>query len=237
MKAYGKQIGKEWTLSTAEPSVNDLNPVAPEGQEIEPVAVIDTTGSMTWPNADNDPAERRAILGEAMGGIVTALAAKDSQAAAEEAAGEDKGGLLTFTFADGQAVELGDLAPDNWQDKWNAIRWGGGTVIMPGYNAALEAYMEEFGSRSPMDRPQLAMVIFTDGEANDTDEFASALEQVKGKGYVILAILGHGAEHDRALEVYNNVATSNDHVRVVTFGSLTDPTVISDGILSLLGEK
>lgn len=217
--------------------MNDLNPVAPEGQEIEPVAVVDTTGSMSWPNSPDDPAERRQILGEAMGAIVTTLGAKDSQAAAEQAAGEDKGGLLTFTFAGGGAEELGDLNADNWQQKWASIKWGGGTAVMPGYNAALEAYMEEFGSRSPLDRPQLAMVIFTDGEANDTDEFAQALGQVKGKGYVILGIMGHGEEHDRALQVYQAVAQNNNHVRVVTFGSTTDPTVISDGVLSLLGEK
>lgn len=224
-------------MSTAEPTVNDLTPVAPEGQEVEPVAVVDTTGSMSWPNSPDDPAERRQILGEAMGGIVAALGAKDSQAAAEQAAGEDKGGLLTFTFADGKAEELGDLNADNWQQKWASIKWGGGTLVMPGYNAALEAYMEEFGSRSPMDRPQLAMVLFTDGEAGDTDEFAKALEQVKGKGYVILALLGHGEEHDRALAVYQKVAEGNSHVRVVTFGSTTDPTTITDGVLSILGEK
>lgn len=223
-------------MSTAEPSVNDLNPVAPEGQEIEPVAVVDTTGSMSRPNSPDDPIERREILGEAFGSIVTALGAKDSQAAAEQAAGEDKGGLLTFTFADGDAKELGDLNADNWRKKWGSIRWGGGTVIMPGYNAALEAYMEEFGSRSPLDRPQLAMVIFTDGEANDTNEFAQALGEVKGKGYVILALLGHGDEHDEALAIYQKVAEGNNHVRVVTFGSQTDPQAITDGVLSLLGE-
>ena len=34
---------------------------------------------------------------------------------------------------------------------------------------------------------------------------------------------------------YQHVAASNDHVRVVTFGSETDPTVIANGMLSLIG--
>ena len=47
-----------------------------------------------------------------MGMLVAALAAQDSQAAQEKAAGEDKGDLLTFTFAS-EASELGDLSPEN----------------------------------------------------------------------------------------------------------------------------
>ncbi|MGH3843844.1 MAG: hypothetical protein ACRDS0_20720 [Pseudonocardiaceae bacterium] len=50
-----------------------------------------------------------------------------------------------------------------------------------------------------------------------------------------VAVLGFGGEHDAALAAYQQVAAGNDHVRVVTFGSETDPSVIADGVLSLIG--
>jgi hypothetical protein len=114
---------------------------------------------------------------------------------------------------------------------------GGGTVITPGWNAVLEAYMEEFGTQSPMDRPQLACVIVTDGEAHDPDDFKAAMEGVKNKAYVIIVVVGFGDDHDKALAQYQGIAAINDHVRVVTFDSVTNPSVISDGILSMLGAQ
>ena len=82
-----------------EPSINDLNPVLKAGVPREPIAIIDTSGSMDWPASESSQVKRREVVGEAMGMLVAALAAQDSQAAAEKEAGEDKGGLLTFTFA------------------------------------------------------------------------------------------------------------------------------------------
>jgi uncharacterized protein YegL len=204
------------------------------GVEKEPMLLLDTTGSMSYPVAEGSSIQRRQVIGEAIGRIVEVLGAEDSQAAKEQAAGEDAGGLMTVTFAGGQAQSIDDLSPANWHQKWNAIQWGGGTVIMPGWEALVDQYMEEFGDVPKLDRPHLLALVITDGEANDTDQFAQTLAQAKGGVYVCIAILGFGQEHDRALQVYKQIEAQNSHVRVVTFGSETDPQTIADGLLSMM---
>ena len=57
---------------------------------------------------------------------------------------EGGGGLRTITFADGQAHDIEDLNPNNLTQKWNSIRWGGGTWIMPGFRLLLKTYTDEF---------------------------------------------------------------------------------------------
>jgi hypothetical protein len=220
----------------AEPSVNDLRPMLKPGVENEPMLLLDITGSMSYPVAAGSTVQRREVIGEAIGRIVEQLAAQDSQAAKEQAEGKDAGGLMTVTFAGGSATCIDDLSPANWRQKWGALPWGGGTWIMPGWNLLVDTYMEEFGEVSKLDRPHLLGLIITDGEAQDTAEFAQMLAQAKGGTYVCVAILGFGPEHDQALAAYRQIAAANDHVRVVTFGSETDPTTIADGLLSLLGQ-
>ena len=221
-------------MTTSEPSVNDLSPMLKPGVEKEPMLLLDTTGSMSYPVADGSKFERRQVIGEAIGRIVEVLGAEDSQAAKEQAAGEDAGGLMTVTFAGGSATCIDDLSADNWRQKFDAIQWGGGTLIMPGWEQLVETYMEEFGDVPKLDRPHLLALVITDGEADDTDQFAQTLAQAKGGVYVCIAILGYGQEHDRALQVYKQIEAQNDHVRVVTFGSETDPNVIADGLISMI---
>lgn len=218
-----------------EPSVNDLRPMFQPGVENEPMLLLDTTGSMSYPAAEGSNVQRREVLGEAIGRIVEKLAAADSQAAEEAAAGEDAGGLMTVTFAGGAAECIDDLNPGNWRQKWNRIAWGGGTRIMPGWNLLVETYLAEFGEVPKQDRPHLLALVITDGEADDTDQFGQTLAQAKGGTYVCVAVLGFGPEHDRALAAYQAISAANDHVRVVTFGSETNPDTIADGLLSLLG--
>jgi hypothetical protein len=207
----------------------------PAGVENEPMLLLDTTGSMTYKAAENSNVTRWDVITEALGGVVEVLAAKDSQAEAEAAAGEDAGGLMTVTFADGEAEDLEDLNPGNWKAKLASVQLGGHTEVMPGWNRLVDVYLEEFGTRPKEDRPHLLALVITDGEAQDTAEFAAQLAQSKGGTYVCVAILGYGAEHDAALAAYQKVADANDHVRVVSFDSQTDPTVITDSILSLIG--
>lgn len=220
----------------AEPSVNDLRPLLNPGVENEPMLLLDITGSMSYPVAEGSSVQRREVIGEAIGRIVEQLAAQDSQAAKEQAAGKDAGGLMTVTFAGGSATCIDDLSPANWRQKWAALPWGGGTWIMPGWNVLVDTYMEEFGEVSKLERPHLLGLIITDGEAQDTAEFAQTLAQTKSGTYVCVAMLGFGPEHDQALTAYRQIAAANDHVRVVTFGSETDPSTIADGLLSLLGQ-
>jgi hypothetical protein len=218
-----------------EPGIGDISPVAAAGVPKEPMALIDTTGSMTWDNEEGSGMARKDVLGEAMGIIVEKLAAQDSQAAAEEEAGEDAGGLMTVTFAVDNVEKIGDLSPDNWREKWAKIRWGNQTEIMPGWNALNEVYLDEFGDTPALDRPKMMALIITDGEAQDTDAFAAEMAKVGKSAYIVICIMGYGQEHDRALAVYQKVAEANDHVRVVSFGNSSDPNRIADAVISMVG--
>jgi hypothetical protein len=59
----GDTEGNPDHMSTPEPSVNDLSPVVKPGVEKEPVALIDTSGSMSWPVAENSTARRMDVVG------------------------------------------------------------------------------------------------------------------------------------------------------------------------------
>src|ERR1700674_5478424 len=218
-----------------EPGIGDISPVAAAGVPKEPMALIDTTGSMTWENEQGSGMARKDVLGEAMGIIVEKLGAVDSQAAAEEEAGEDAGGLMTVTFAVDNVQKIGDLSPDNWREKWSKIRWGNQTEIMPGWNALNEVYLDEFGDTPALDRPKMLALIITDGEARDTDAFAAEMAKVGKSAYIVICVMGFGEEHDRALAVYQKVAEANDHVRVVSFGNSSDPNRIADAVVSMVG--
>jgi hypothetical protein len=227
--------------SAAEPSQQDLSPVVPEGVAKEPMLLLDITGSMSWAAADGSPTTRIQVLEEALPPVITAIYTLDTEAAKESAeAGKPMGGVMTYVFAGGHGGEItvpgdedGDLRPDNFRAAFGAIPWGGGTQIMPGWRALVDGYTEEFAD-DPQ-RPMLLAIVITDGEADDTEEFATALSKAKGGTRVALVILGFGPEHDQALTRYQAIAAANDHVRVVTLGNTTDPQVITDGLKSLIG--
>ena len=206
------------------------NQFAQTEQEKEPMLLLDTTGSMNYGSAANDPTPRKDVIREAISIIVERLGAEDSQAAEEE----EGGGLRTVTFADGQACDIGDLNPDNLQEKWNHIRWAGGTRIMPGFNTLLKTYSDEFGSEPLEERPLLLALVITDGEADDTEAFKNTVARAAGSMYVALAIIGYGAEHDRALRAYQQVEAQNAHVKVLPFAGETDPEVIAGALLRMI---
>lgn len=224
-----------------EPSIQDLSPVVPKGVDKEPIGLIDTSGSMTWPATEGSTIERRSVVGEAMGALVAKLEKEDAQAAkeleAEMATGgtDEEGGLMTILFADANnARVLGDLNDQNWQEKWGGIKWGGGTHIMPGWNLVVDNYMSEFGDTPKQDRPALLALVITDGEAEDMAEFEAMCAQPSGGTYICVAVIGFGPDHDATLAAYQKVAAANPHVRAVTFGSETDPNVIAEGLNSLV---
>jgi len=223
-------------MSTPEPSVNDLSPVVKPGVEKEPIALVDTSGSMSWPVADGSSVRRMDVVGEAMGILVKYLETEDSQAAAEQAGGDDdKGGLLVHLFSD-HATELGDLNSANWRDKWAGIRWGGGTRIMSAWQAAEQDYLEEFGDTPALDRPVLLALVITDGEAQDADQFEQVLAQAGPQRKFCVAVLGFGPDHDATLAAYKAVEAKNGkHVRVVTFGGEDDPAAIAQDLITLIG--
>lgn len=205
-------------------------PTGLEGIEKEPMLLLDVTGSMNFGTSANDQTPRRDTIREAISTIVATLAAQDSQAAQEE----EGGGLRTVVFAGGQAHDIGDLNPDNLTQTWSHITWAGGTRIMPGWNTLIDTYMDEFGSEDPASRPLLMAVVITDGEADDTDQFAQAIAQASGGVYVVLAIIGYGPDHDAALHAYQAIEQNNAHVRVLTFASETDPQVIARALLRMI---
>lgn len=197
--------------------------------EKEPMLLLDTTGSMNYPASANGTTARNTMVREAISLIVSRLAAEDSQAEHEE----DGGGLRTITFADGQAHDLGDLNSDNLARKWGRIAWAGGTRILPGFNLLLKTYTEEFGSKPQESRPTLVALVITDGEAEDTQAFKEAVARASGSLYVGLAIVGYGAEHDRAVAAYRQVEASNAHVKVLPFAGDTDPETIASALLRM----
>lgn len=203
---------------------------AEQGQEKEPMLLLDTTGSMNYPTSESDSTPRKDTIKEAIGLIVSELAAQDSQAAKEE----EGGGLRTVTFAGGNAYDLDDLNPNNLEQTWATIHWAGGTRIMPGLNKLIEVYNDEFGSRPAADRPLLLALVITDGEADDTDRFAQAVAQAAGGVYFALAIIGYGPEHDAAVRQYKAIEERNAHVKVLPFAAETDPNVIARALLRML---
>ena len=211
-------------------NANSPNQFAQTEQEKEPMLLLDTTGSMNYRTAENDGTPRRDTIHEAISIIVARLAAADSQAAKEEGGG----GLRTITFADGRANDIGDLNPNNLQQKWGQIRWAGGTRIMPGFNMLLKAYTDEFGSEPPAERPLLLALVITDGEADDTAAFRDMIARSAGSMYVALAIIGYGPEHDRALQAYQQVEAQNAHIKVLPFAGETDPEVIAGALMRMM---
>jgi hypothetical protein len=218
----------------AEASHIDVSPMFKPGVEKEPILLLDTTGSNGDPAAPGSRIRRLDVVLEALPRIVEVLGAEDTQAEREQAGGEDEaGGLMTITFANNTAQVLGDLNPQNVQQKLREIEWGGSTYIMPGWNLVVENYLEEFGELPITERPHLLCLCITDGEALDGDQFAQVLSQAKGGIYLCVAILGYGDAHDRTLASYQKIAAGNNHIRVVTFGATTNGEEIAQGLLSI----
>ena len=210
--------------------------IIPKGQASEPICLLDTSGSMTWPAAEGSTVSRIDIVREALPLFVAALEGQDAEAAAEQASGsDDEGGLLIHGFSH-EHHELGDFNSSNFQRRFDAIQWGGGTAIMPAWRAAQDDYMEEFGDRDAMDRPALLTLVITDGEASDAAEFAEVLKSAKAGRYFAVAILGHGEDHDKTFRSYQKAAEGNEkHVTVVSFDSVTDPKALADALITIAG--
>ena len=94
--------------------------------------LLDLSTSMNWGAADEfgpewpNAGSRRAIVIEALHGLVRVLEREDSEAAAEQAAAEqadgsdERGGPMTHGFAN-RHIEIGDLNTSNMQRRLNEI--------------------------------------------------------------------------------------------------------------------
>ena len=227
---------------------SEIGPAVSANRKKEPVLLLDLSTSMDWGAADEnsgdfpDPNSRRAIVIGALHGLVTALEAEDTEAAAEQAGGSDEeGGLMTHGFANGH-VEIGDLNSSNLERKLNSIQWGGRTYIMPAWKAALADYDEEFGDRDPDEQPVMETVVVTDGEADDWMDFEPVLEKATAKRVFVVAIVGSGPKHDATLKAYQEGARKNQaqdkfgksHVKVVSFDSVTNPQEIASDLITMV---
>jgi hypothetical protein len=227
---------------------SEIHPAVSANRNKEPVLLLDLSTSMDWGAADEygpewpDPGSRRAIVIEALRGLVRVLETEDSEAAAEQADGSDElGGLMTHGFAN-HHVEIGDLNSSNVERRLNEIRWGGKTYIMPAWRAALEDYDEEFGDRDPDEQPTMLTLVVTDGEADDWMEFAPVLEKASAKRVFVVAIVGHGPKHDATLAAYQGAAKKNRaqdkfgkaHVEVISFDAVTNPEEIALDLITLV---
>ncbi len=214
---------------------------------VEPVIILDMSKSMDWEAAAGQPewsvksltGGRRGIVIDALAGFVRSLEDLDSEAAKEQAGGSDeKGGVLGFGFAT-SPTKIGDLNTANLQRRLNEITWGGGTQIMPAWELALNEYDEEFGDKPKRERPVHAVLIVTDGEAEDWDQFLPVLESADSHRVFVIAIVGYDEDnekrHSRTVDAYSKVAAHNSHVKVVSFDGVTDSEEIATDLRTLLG--
>lgn len=227
---------------------SEISAAVSANRKKEPILLLDLSTSMDWEAADGGPewdgrtGGRRGIVIEALHGLVSALEDEDSEAAAEQATGsDDRGGLLCHGFANDH-IEIGDLNSANLERRLNQIQWGGRTYIMPAWKAALSDFDEEFGDRDPDEQPVLLTVVLTDGEADDWDQFGPVLDKATAKRVFVVAVVGHGDKHDGTVRAYQEAAARNqaqdkfgkEHVRVVSFDSVTDPREIAMDLITLL---
>jgi hypothetical protein len=216
---------------------NNISPLAPAGAKVEPMLLLDVSGSEGDPASPDNPRPTRiSVILEALPAIVEAVEEEDSEHD-DNPEEEDEGGLYTVCFSD-TVFNVGDLNSDNIAQKKAEIAGfvGGGTVIVPGWNALKAHYDDEFGSRPEAEQPILAALVITDGEADDADKFGKLLEDLGDKVRVAVAIVGYGKRHDRTVEQYTQIAKRNTNLRVLTFDSVTNSLVIARSLLALIGK-
>lgn len=221
-------------MTTPAPRVE--KPLVPQGQNKEVICLLDTSTSMEWEAAPGSDITRWQVVSEALPVFVRALEDQDTEAAGEQAGGSDElGGLLIHGFSN-LHTELGDFNTSNMTRKMQQIKIGGGTTIMPAWEAAQNDFLEEFGDRDVLDRPALLTLVITDGEATDAAQFEQVLRKAGPGRYFAIAIVGHGQEHDNTLRSYQAAAQANPkHVTILSFDSVTNPQVLADDLILMAG--
>jgi hypothetical protein len=203
--------------------------------EIEPMLLLDITGSMNFPISSATQVSRKSVIQESIGIIVRKLGQVDSQAQHEQGDDDEGGGLRTVTFADGKGTDIGDLNGDNLRIKWSKIQFGGGTYLVPGWRELKRVYKEEFGSRPYAEQPKLLCLLITDGEAADLDEFIRLLSNESyEKTYIGIALLGYGEDHEQAYNSFMRLVQHNQHVRLMNFGAESNPAEIANTCLNFV---
>jgi hypothetical protein len=203
---------------------------------------------------------------EAFRQFVAAAESLDSQAAAEQAGGSDeKGGIYSAGFNHdlvviGKGDDDGDLNTSNIDRKLAAIKVTdengrsvpipyGGTAVMPTNRYLDQHYLGEFekdedtGNLVPVgQRPIRACTLWTDGAMTDYREFGQRLLEDHTSEWPaehwFIAIFGYGDGHDKALNLYRQIAEKHPNVHVYSFEGVTNPAeVAEDMAVAVLGRK
>jgi hypothetical protein len=185
----------------------EIVPLLPTESEAEPEVYIDCSQSEGWPWDSNPKVCTWDVQIEAIRQLIVPFESLDSQAAAEQAGGDDdKGGVYGYPFSNiflpiGDGDDDGDLNSPNFAAKmakfYNKYFGGamhpvnGGTEIMAAVKAGDAHFLGdkknkgEFFDTPRADRPVRLRAVFTDGVLNDVAAFIAYLGQaVKSpKGY------------------------------------------------------
>jgi hypothetical protein len=179
----------------------------PMESEAEPEVYDDCSESEGWPWDSKPSVCTWDVQVEALRQLIVPFEALDSQAADEQAAGDDDhGGVYRYAFSNvflptGKGSDDGDLNSSNFDRKMTDFRAkyfrgaphpvAGGTRIMEAIEAGDAHYLGdakhkgEFYDTPRADRPVRARVVLTDGALSDAEEFRQYLEQatLSPKGY------------------------------------------------------
>jgi len=200
-----------------------------------PLILLDTTGSMNEPVAPGSFTSRKDLVYQCISTIIKMMAAADN--ADIQPPGWQRGcPVISFNAIEG-GIYRGFFHHDNLGNEWPTVMFHGATHIIDGWRTMLRTYENYFTEKQVETWPLLLCLIITDGELQDGHEFEQHLKHVHGRLFVEIAVVGYGADHDRALKHYRHIAHHHHHVRVNSFTGETDPRSIASQLLSLVDPR
>ena len=233
----------------------EIVPLNTGTREVEPEAYLDCSESEGWAWDSNPSVCTWDIQLETLRQFIAPFEVLDSQAAAEQAGGDDeKGGVYVYPFSNrfqpiGHGDDDGDLNSSNFEEKMAAFARSyfgpdgkprGGTEIMAAIRAGDDHFMGEFRKDPRDERPVRARVVFTDGALRDEAKFRQYLGQAtrSAEGYGAhgdwdevwaIAILGEpgGGGHE-AYGQYQQMAKDHPWIHPYYFEAVTNPAEIAE---------
>jgi len=184
------------------------------GTPTVPILLLDTTGSMNFPSSARAPTPRRELVRDALGALVASVERRQGQAAV---------GLRTVAFSGGAALDLGYLSSPDFAQQWQRLSWQGGTYITPAWQVAYGTFAAEAGASGAV----LLALLLTDGEAADLQALEAALLQ-DPRVFVLVALVGFGADHDASFVSFQGLAARNQRVKLVSFTGEQNARAIGD---------
>lgn len=198
----------------------------------EPMLLLDVTASMNAPISVKKSTARLKVVEE----VIRLLVEQISYAFSNNPKKKKGSGLRTITFAGGTSEDINELTPTNFFNRWNKIKWEGNTRIMAGWRALNQVFLKEYG-RLPLDqRPVMLALVVTDGDALDIEEFEQSLQSDQN-AYVVIAIVGYGEDHDRALNQFNLISKANPRLKVIPLLGTDDAQLIAGTLLSMINSS